>query len=174
MSSADAVESAFAESEVYDVLRNERRRRLLRTLDDADGTMTIGDLADRIAEAEAGDDEAPSDVRQSVYVSLHQTHLPKLHDLGVLEYDRDDRSVTLLEPAEQVLVRLQPAKEGVDSNVVVGLARVILVATVLGLIATLGGLAGVPGLSAVSPALFAVVALGVALVAAALLLERSA
>jgi hypothetical protein len=32
----------------------------------------------------------------------------------------------------------------------------------------------VPGLSAVSPALFAVVALGVALVAAALLLERSA
>jgi hypothetical protein len=172
MSSTDAtVAAAFEESEVYDVLRNERRRRLLRTLDAADGTMLIGDLADRIAEAEADADEAPGDIRQSVYVSLHQTHLPKLHDLGVLEYDRDDRTVTLLDPAEQVLARLEPQQAEAPDDIV-GLTRAIVVASVLGLIATLGSLAGIPGLAAISPALFAVIALGVGLVAAALILER--
>jgi predicted transcriptional regulator len=163
----------FDENEVYDVLRNERRRRLLRSLEDAEAEQTIGDLADRIAAAEAGESEPPADVRQSVYVSLHQTHLPKLHDLGVLNYDRDDRTVRLLPPAEEVLIRLDAAESTVDADRVAILARVTLVAAVLGMIAALGGLAGIPGLAALNPAVYAVVALAVVLVAGALLVDQT-
>lgn len=90
------------EGDIHDVLRNARRRELISFLGQHDGYATIQDLSEHIARLESGEDPPPQNVRQSVYVSLHQTHLPKLEALGIVEYDTDSKDVTLRERASQI------------------------------------------------------------------------
>jgi hypothetical protein len=135
-------ETRFDENEVYDILRNERRRHVLRYLVDDGDASTIADIADHIAEIESGESPPPSDTRQSVYVSLHQTHLPKLDGLGVVEYDREERTVRLLEGADEVLRRL----EGPTDADATPLAWVFGVA-VVGFVVAVGALLAAPGLA---------------------------
>nr|WP_231554302.1 hypothetical protein [Halobellus rufus] len=67
----------------------------------------MSDLAERIGAVEAGESPPPRNVRQSVYVSLHQTHLPKLDDLGIVEYDPDAKTVTIADNAGDVAVYME-------------------------------------------------------------------
>jgi hypothetical protein len=80
------------ESVVHEVLANDRRQLVLRCLD---GPTTLRELADRVA-AECEGENPSKSTRQSVYVTLHQCHLPKLDDFGIVEYDDDRKTV---EPA---------------------------------------------------------------------------
>lgn len=41
-------------------------------------------------------------MRESVYNSLHQTHLPKLDELGLVNYDRDRKYVEALDASHHV------------------------------------------------------------------------
>lgn len=81
--------------EVFTLLSNQRRRRIVRLLADADGEMTISDLSERIAAAEEGvdRDDLSRPERKRVYVTLYQCHLPKLEEHGVVSMD-DDGVVT--------------------------------------------------------------------------------
>lgn len=94
--------TAIDEGDIHDVLRNARRRELISFLGRHDGYATIQDLSEHIARLESGKDPPPQNVRQSVYVSLHQTHLPKLEALGIVEYDTDSKDVTLRDRASQI------------------------------------------------------------------------
>jgi hypothetical protein len=64
--------------------------------------MRVRDLSEAVATLETAEDPPPRNKRQSVYVSLHQTHLPKLHELGIVTYDADSKAVTLSESAHEV------------------------------------------------------------------------
>jgi hypothetical protein len=166
-------ERAFDENEVYDILRNERRRGVLRELAANGLASTIGRLADEIAAQEAGEAPPPTDVRQSVYVSLHQTHLPKLDNLGVVRYDRDDRTVELLPPGQEVVDHLK--RDSDDDGRLVAVAAAALALAVVGLLLALGSLAGVPLLVSVAGVVWATVALvGVAVVSLVALLRPAA
>jgi hypothetical protein len=88
--------------EVHDILRNARRRRTLQYLKQRLEPVSLRDLSERIAEWETDETPAPRGVRQSVYNSLHQTHLPKLDGIGVIEYHKDRKVVELRERARQV------------------------------------------------------------------------
>ena len=90
------------EGEIHDVLRNARRRELISFLNRHDGYATIQDLSEHIAALESGEDPPPRNVRQSVYVSLHQTHLPKLEALDIVDYDTDSKDVRLRDRATQI------------------------------------------------------------------------
>jgi DNA-binding transcriptional ArsR family regulator len=81
------------ESDVYTVLSNRRRRDTLETLLRTQDEVTVRELSEIIAAKEAGERPAPRDVRESVYVSLHQTHLPTLDEHGLVEYDQDRKLV---------------------------------------------------------------------------------
>lgn len=94
--------TAIDEGDIHDVLRNARRRELISFLGRHDGYATIQDLSEHIARLESGEDPPPQNVRQSVYVSLHQTHLPKLEALGIVEYDTDSKDITLRDRASQI------------------------------------------------------------------------
>ncbi|MFC6941175.1 hypothetical protein ACFQE8_14565 [Salinirubellus sp. GCM10025818] len=48
-----------------------------------------------------------SDVRQSVYCSLHQTHLPRLHRHGIVDYDDDRKEITLRPEARKVNIYME-------------------------------------------------------------------
>lgn len=88
--------------EIHDVLRNERRRRALKYLKRHLEPVALRDLSERLAELEARESPAPRNVRQSVYNSLHQTHLPKLDEVGIIEYDRSRKTVSLSDRARDV------------------------------------------------------------------------
>lgn len=96
--------NTIPEADVYEILANERRRETLRALtnEGENGAIPLSDLADAVTERETGQSPPPTDTRQSVYNSLHQTHLPKLEELDVVRYDRTARAVHLQDRVRDV------------------------------------------------------------------------
>ena len=90
------------EGAIHDVLRNERRRFALEELCENGNVLSVRDLSERVAALETGESPAPRNIRQSVYVSLHQTHLPKLDELGIVEYDADAKAVGLTDRVREL------------------------------------------------------------------------
>ncbi|MFC5366369.1 DUF7344 domain-containing protein [Salinirubrum litoreum] len=74
----------------HEVLVNDRRRAIVELLDDE---TTLRTLADEVARVEAGGGDPDRKTRQSVYITLHQCHLPKLDEFGVVTYDADRKQV---------------------------------------------------------------------------------
>lgn len=140
--------STLAEGEVHDILRNDRRRAVIDFLSEGDGNATIRELSEHIAALESGEDPPPRNVRQSVYVSLHQTHLPKLEGLGVVDYDTDSKDVELQDQATCVEAYMGQTEDEAGSAWLV---------VVVGLVGVLFGIANTVGLlSGVDPAIWAV------------------
>jgi len=92
----------ISETAIHDILRNDRRRSVLRALGTSVGTLDLRTLASRIAEDETGISPAPKKARKSVYNSLHQTHLPRLDREGIIQYDYDRKQVRLRDEARNV------------------------------------------------------------------------
>lgn len=84
-------DSQFETDDLFEALAHERRRYLLYTLLDADA-RSLKATARRLAAWENGApaDTVDRDEVEKVYASLYHAHVPKLVDLGVLEYDRED------------------------------------------------------------------------------------
>lgn len=133
-------------SEIHDVLRNDRRRLVLERLRANGGTETVSDLSERIGEVESGESPPPRNVRQSVYVSLHQTHLPKLDELGIVEYDPDEKTVSLADNAADVGVYME-----VVPRYGISWAEYYLGLGLLGSLSLIGAWVGVPILRTLGP-----------------------
>jgi hypothetical protein len=143
-------ESALAESEIHDVLRNDRRRLVLEQLAEGSQEETVSDLAEYIASVESGEDPPPRNVRQSVYVSLHQTHLPKLDELGIVEYDASSKTVLRAERADDVAVYMEVVPKNALSW-----AEYYLALGLLGLSTVVGHVVDVPLLGDIDSTLLA-------------------
>jgi len=140
----------MTECQIHGLLANERRRAVIERLDSSPGTVTVRDLSTAIAETETGESPPPPRVRASVYTSLHQTHLPKLHELGVVEYDRE-RSLVHVRPAVRVVGRHMDVLNGLGitwGEYYRGLG-------VFGLVLVIGSLTGLPVVDALDPLLWA-------------------
>ena len=95
------------ETVVFEILSSERRRLAIEFLRDSDGRVEVNDIAEYIAEEETGESPPPKDSRKTVYVSLHQTHLPKMDDLNIVSYDTDTKEVSLDESFRDVAVYME-------------------------------------------------------------------
>ncbi|WP_175059549.1 hypothetical protein [Thermococcus sp. 2319x1] len=84
------------------ILGNDRRMLLLKFLQDNNGKAELREIVDFIAENEGQNDRKH---RKSVYVSLLQTHLPKLERAGIIKFDHN--TVTLLKVPEDVDVYME-------------------------------------------------------------------
>ncbi len=75
---------------VFDVLRNQRRRDVLRYLEASSDPVPIGELAEQLAawENDKSVAELTSSERKRMYVGLYQSHLPKMDDLAVVDFDK--------------------------------------------------------------------------------------
>lgn len=87
--------STLDRNDVFHALQNSRRRGVVRYFEEFEGAVSIGDLADQVAawECDTTVEEVTSDQRQRVYIALYQSHLTKLDDSDVIEYD--ERSGTI-------------------------------------------------------------------------------
>lgn len=139
------------QGDIHDVLRNARRRLAIKCLQEADGReLTVRDLSEKIATIETGEEPAPRNKRQSAYVSLHQTHLPKLDKLGIVEYDPNGKLVVLRDRVREVEVYMEIVpRYGLSwGEFYFGLGM-------LGLLTTIAVLLGVPGIAALGVTLVA-------------------
>lgn len=102
----------LADDDLFELLDNPRRRLLLYYLFDSDDGIHISDLSREIVafEAEVPLEEVDDDEVTSVYVSLYQTHIPTLEDHDVVEYDDDERVVTLGTRADDIVPILRDSR----------------------------------------------------------------
>lgn len=76
------------------LLSHRFRRVVIDCLCEYDETLTLADLADEVAcrcRDETIEDVDAAEVKQT-YMALYHTHLPKLIDYGVVEYDKSGTS----------------------------------------------------------------------------------
>jgi hypothetical protein len=102
---ADSVsEQRLSDDKVFHLLQNRRRRNVIRYLSDAEGTVSMRDIAEQVAAWEHDTSVAAldSDERQRVYIPLYQNHLPKLDEEGVIEYDQSRGTVKRTDVADQL------------------------------------------------------------------------
>ena len=83
----------LAESEVFHILGNDRRRAIVQFLAAEGGQIDVSEVATEIAATESETTPVPNNLYKSVYVSLQQTHLPQLEEDAVIEYDSDTKTI---------------------------------------------------------------------------------
>ena len=105
----------LTEQEVFSVLSNRRRRFALHALCQRDDAAELGWLARRVAAWEQGVSpaEVESDARKSCYVSLQQSHLPRMDEVGVVEFDKRAGTVHPTAAARELDIYLEvvPGRE---------------------------------------------------------------
>ena len=103
----------------FDALADRRRRVVLRYLDDREEAVPLDDLADHLVlEADADDGGALASCgdalfgrRRRVQLTLRHGHVPKLADVGVVEFDVDANTVALTESGEALLARVDASDD---------------------------------------------------------------
>lgn len=110
----DGVPAQLEPDDVYHILQTRRRRDVLRYLHRTEGRVRLRALAEQVAAWEAGTtvDDLTSSQRQRVYISLYQTHLPKLDTHGIIDYDKDRGTI---EPTP-LAADLVPYLTGLESS----------------------------------------------------------
>ena len=95
---------------IFDALSNERRQRLLSHLR-RDEPSSLVDLAEQIAAWENNTTvgAVSRDARSRVYTGLYHSHIPRLVDMGIVEYDRETDLVSLTPRAEGIRPYLDAA-----------------------------------------------------------------
>lgn len=86
---------------VLDVCTNKRRRIVLATLANQQQPVSIDDLTNAVIKHNhhLPPTEADDETFKRAYVSLYQTHLPKLAEAGFIQYDPEEKVV---EPPDEV------------------------------------------------------------------------
>lgn len=94
----------LSEKEIFDVLSSDRRRFVLSYLQDGDWTATLNELARELGSREygTGPDELTDTQRRRLYVSLYQTHVPKMADYEIVTYDSDSGVVSSTDRVREV------------------------------------------------------------------------
>lgn len=127
MGASRGTERHLSRDDIFTTLSNRRRRRIIDYLKRTpDVTVAVQELYNAIAatENEVALGETTYNQRKRVYTSLVQTHLPKLAELGIVEYDADRGTVSLREESKDLDVYLE-VNEGSDilwSDYYVGLS----------------------------------------------------
>lgn len=97
-------QTQITQDTIFDILSSARRRYVLYYLRQADDPVDINELARQVAawENDVPVDELTDQQRKRVYISLYQSHIPKLDSLGIVDHDKDTGEVTLTQNAKLV------------------------------------------------------------------------
>jgi hypothetical protein len=152
----------FTDADLCHVLSCPRRRLALEYLWDADDVVTLASLAEVVAAVEAGETPAPRPLRESVYTSLRQTHLPTLERHGLVAVDGETKQLAATPAAKGAIRRIRDA-----GLLDVPWSELYRGVGILGLFGVVTALAAVPGLPSVDPLVPAVGALAAYAVASA-------
>jgi hypothetical protein len=96
--------------QVFEILKNQRRRVVLRYLNEHEGPIDLGELAEHVAavENDVSVSAISSDQRKRVYVGLYQCHLPKMDDMDIVSFNKNRGRISLGPNADKLDPYLQP------------------------------------------------------------------
>jgi len=139
-------------SDVFDVLKNDRRRAVIRYLHEHGGSAELSDVAEHVAarENDTTTRRLTSQERKRVRIALYQCHLPRMDALGVIDFDSDRGTVALRDTASQVQVYLELDPE-TDRKTAASERTAFLIAVGIAAVVTAGAL-GLGSLSVIPPA----------------------
>lgn len=80
------------------LLNDQRRRHAVAVLAEREPPTALRDLAADIAVLEADQNDGSADATDNIALTLHHSHLPKLDDAGVVDYDAEANAVTAARP----------------------------------------------------------------------------
>ena len=126
---AEPVQNELPRDEIFDVLSNERRQCILHYLKKQGGRrVDLRELVNHVAawENDITLEQLDSAERKRVYTALRQSHLPKLEDSGLIEYDHMRGEIELKDQAREVQMYLEyvPANDIPWSQYYLGLSAV--------------------------------------------------
>jgi hypothetical protein len=95
--------------DIFEMLSNERRRCVLYYLQRQPGPVGMRSVVEYVT---AWQNDKPIEAvtpreRTRVYSALHQTHLPKLASVGLIEYDTDRSEISIRDDAEYARLYLE-------------------------------------------------------------------
>ena len=98
---------------ILSVVANEHRRAILDALDDAfEKTLEFDVLVDRVANRIRDEDAKRKSVehRQRVRIALHHTHLPKLDEARIIDYEAETGHIQYIggELEKKILTLFEP------------------------------------------------------------------
>ena len=104
--------------EVFAALGHPRRRYLVYTLSKGGDEQTLNEIARHLAawEQDVRTDAVAEEDRRRVHASLYHSHVPKLADLGIIEYETDGDIIIRASNIEQVETVLDGAGAELDSR----------------------------------------------------------
>ncbi|WP_096390410.1 DUF7344 domain-containing protein [Halopenitus persicus] len=152
----------LSKNEMFDVLRNSRRRTVVSRLRTHGGSMSVEELTTQVAadEYDVPAADVTSKQYKRVYTGLYQCHLRRMAKLGVVDFDTDENTVRLRDGASDLDPYLDDVGTPTSARVELGVAFVVAVSVTLGSV-------GIGPLGLVSQTTLAVVTI-VALVGLAL------
>ena len=86
-------QTGLDDATMFDILGNERRRVCLHCLAEHETALSVSALGQQVASIVADAETDSDELYDSVYISLCQTHLPKLDAVGLVEYEQDQKQV---------------------------------------------------------------------------------
>ncbi len=112
----ESTDTSLSQDVVFELLSSPRRRYILYYLRTVDEPIQLTTLAEQVAawENETDVDSITEQERKRVYVSLYQTHVPRLDEAGVIEYDNDSGLVSLAGEATEIDVYLDSTAERIS------------------------------------------------------------
>lgn len=151
---AQKTQPTLSKDELFEILKNQRRRDALRYLKAHDGVAKLSDLSEYIAAKENDIEIAAlsSSQRKRVYIGLYQCHLPKMATFGVIDFDKNRGTIALL-PMASLLDKY--LNEDIVASTTDSTRRIAFAVAIAVIVAA--GLVGVPLLSALPAAGWAVV-----------------
>ncbi len=84
----------LTESDRHRLLSDGRRRILLDVLEGRPTPVELDDAAAAVARREANGSGATAELREGVAIALHHNHLPRMADMGVIDYDPESRRIS--------------------------------------------------------------------------------
>ncbi|MDZ7746616.1 MAG: hypothetical protein U5K28_08975 [Halobacteriales archaeon] len=151
--SKEAQSEGLSTDAVFETLSSRRRRYTLHYLTHTGGETAIRALSEQLAAWENGvtRETVTPKQRKRVYTALHQTHLPKMAKLGIIEYDRDRGTLTLASNTDEfdIYLDIVPSNDLPWSEVYLALGAVLTALSVVAVV-------GIPPFASLSGSVYAV------------------
>ena len=108
VATADAEPPSISQDTAFELLSCRRRRYVIHSLKQRSGRVALRELVVQVAawENDCPPAEVTYDERMRVYTALRQSHLPKLDDGGIVEFDANRGTIELTDAASELEVYL--------------------------------------------------------------------
>ena len=105
------MQNTVVNNKPFRILQNPRRMMIIKVLRELGGTVCLREVVRRIATTETGGNPDRNH-RKSVYNSIVQNHLPKMEQAGLIEYNRHNDALHLLDLPETYQYHLEAVEKG--------------------------------------------------------------